>query len=160
MDAAQTREAIKASQWRFYVYFLCGPGGEIFYVGKGTGPRVLTHAAEAVAGADGDKAEMLRRLGGQVRYCISAFFEDDDEALLRESILIEAMWPILLNARQDTAFSTLKHIECKNLTEDAQSLMDLALEFEAIAQKFRGKAASLLEASSVIRRMKQGSNRE
>lgn len=159
MDATQTRAAIKASSWRFYVYLLCGPGGEIFYVGKGAGPRALVHAAEAAAGADGDKTEMLRRLGNQVRYCILAFFEDDDEALLEESILIEALWPVLLNSRKDTAFSTLKHIECKNLTEDAQAVMDLALEFEAMAQKLRAKSASLLEASSAIRRMKQGGNR-
>lgn len=159
MDAAQTREAIKSSVWRFYVYFLCAPTGHILYVGKGPGPRALVHAAEAAAGAEGDKAEALRRLGDQVRYCIYAFFQDDDPALLEESILIEAMWPVLLNSRKDTAFATLKHIECKNLTEDAQAVMDLALEFEAMAQKLRAKSASLLEASSAIRRMKQGGNR-
>lgn len=35
---------------RFYVYTLAEPDGRIFYVGKGSGPRVNAHASEARKG--------------------------------------------------------------------------------------------------------------
>jgi len=156
VDADGARAMVRAAVWPHYVYMLCGEAGDVFYVGKGVGARAFVHAAEAAAGADGDKAEMLRRLGSSVRYCLIGFFERDEDALLREAILIEALWPVLLNARKDTAFNVSKGIHAKTMADEAQACMDAALEFEEIAQGLRARAASLLESSSVVRRMKRG----
>lgn len=65
---------------RFYVYVLCRPNGDPFYVGKGQDARVFDHDAEARRGHKCHKCNVIRKIwkqGGQVqRYIV---FETDDE---------------------------------------------------------------------------------
>jgi hypothetical protein len=79
---------------RFYVYALAYPDGRIFYVGKGTGDRILEHEQEARKGGNSRKCEIIREIwarGEQVKKAKLAFFHTDEEALVYESSLISSL---------------------------------------------------------------------
>lgn len=78
----------------YYVYTLADPrSGKVFYVGKGTGNRVFTHANEAIEKPDAsDKLEQLRQLhawGQDVRYEIIRHGMTEEQAYEVESALID-----------------------------------------------------------------------
>ena len=67
MTAKEAASEVAAHRWPHYVYALCSDTGAAFYVGKGAGPRLLAHAAEAAAGGDSAKCQMIRRAGDRLR---------------------------------------------------------------------------------------------
>lgn len=83
----------------FYVYELCRPDGQVFYVGKGTKRRVLEHELEArrahpIGESNPIKCNVIRKIlreGGQVLYKIDSIYHLDDElaCLRREAELIQ-----------------------------------------------------------------------
>jgi hypothetical protein len=65
---------------RFYVYTLARPDARVFYVGKGSGPRVLAHEAEARRDCQCRRCRVIRKIwrqGGEVQRTI--IFTTDDE---------------------------------------------------------------------------------
>lgn len=72
---------------KYYVYELCWPSGEVFYVGKGTKRRVLEHELEAkrhhpVGETNPFKCNVIRlilRQGGAIQYRIADVFGADEE---------------------------------------------------------------------------------
>lgn len=76
---------------RWYVYALAYPDGRIFYIGKGTGNRILAHEQEARRGVPSRKCDIIRAIwvsGAQVEKIKLAFFDTNEEALAYESSLI------------------------------------------------------------------------
>jgi len=75
-----------------YVYVLCRPLGEPFYVGKGVNFRALQHEADArTTKTLTHKLNVIRslhRLGQTVAYRIDSSFADETDALARERALI------------------------------------------------------------------------
>src|SRR5437763_8507531 len=76
----------------YYVYVLCRPCGEPFYVGKGVSLRILQHEAEArTTKTLTHKLNLIRSLHRQnecVAYRLDSSFADETEALARERALI------------------------------------------------------------------------
>lgn len=85
-------------QGSFYTYVLCRPGGVPFYVGKGSGQRVLHHQLEASRGGlapktNPFKCNTIRRIlasGGEIVYRIDRLYDSAGQldCLLREEALI------------------------------------------------------------------------
>ena len=83
----------------FYVYALVDPrDNAVFYVGKGTGQRLLSHGREALLKADSgprsDKVARIReirRSGGEPRIDIVRHGIDEAEAFLIEAALIDCV---------------------------------------------------------------------
>lgn len=76
---------------RFYVYILRRPDGRPFYVGMGSGRRVLVHEELARTGDTSEKSHVIRKVwasGGEVRREIVARFGTDLEAKAHEVSLI------------------------------------------------------------------------
>jgi hypothetical protein len=76
----------------FYVYVLCRPSGEPFYVGKGVKLRVLQHEAEArttrMLSYKLNLIRSLHRQGQHIAYRIDSSFAGEAGALARERALI------------------------------------------------------------------------
>lgn len=106
-----------ATELGSYVYALTDPRGEteqVFYVGKGTGMRVLDHVVEAVSKQHLSKKDLYEKIdliqqihdeGCKVKMYILHYGLTTDEALLVESVMIDV-------------FNNFKSI-------DTQSLRDL-----------------------------------
>jgi hypothetical protein len=91
LTSGQVQQVLAASK-PFYVYVLCRPGGEPFYVGKGVNLRVFQHEAEARnTKALTHKLNVIRSLhrrGMSVWYHVDASFDDEAHALAHERRLI------------------------------------------------------------------------
>ncbi len=89
----------------FYVYVLIDPeDGQIFYVGKGTGERLLAHGREADLVADGKgnhrklgRIRQIRASGQEPRIDVVRHGLSETEAFLVEAALIDSV-PGLTNA--------------------------------------------------------------
>lgn len=89
---------LKTLSGSYYVYILCRPDGQPFYVGKGINRRALEHEAEAlrnhpVGESNPFKCNVIRKIvreGGQITYRIDSQFElaDQMQCLWREAELI------------------------------------------------------------------------
>lgn len=90
-DAIGVRTALRGHH-PFYIYVLCRPCGEPFYVGKGINLRCLQHEADArTTKALTHKLNVIRSLhrqGRPVVYRIDSSFPDEAAALARERALI------------------------------------------------------------------------
>jgi len=76
---------------RFYVYVLARPNGKPFYVGKGTGDRIVRHEVEARNGHKCHKCNIIRKIwasGGEVQRYTVLTTDDEQEALDYEVTLI------------------------------------------------------------------------
>lgn len=72
----------------WYVYYLCRPDGEVFYVGKGQGARMYNHAAEARAGVKSHKCNIIRKIwraGKEIIYRVVFVTTVEQEAYLFEA---------------------------------------------------------------------------
>lgn len=76
-----------------YVYILVDPrDGDPFYVGKGSGDRVLAHEAEARAGSEHPKCDVIRAIwaeGLEVERRFDSWHGSAEEAYAREEALID-----------------------------------------------------------------------
>lgn len=92
-DRTETRAWLKASASRYYVYVLGTPDGQPFYVGKGCGDRVFQHEAEARGTLRrSHKLNLIRKIlrtGGELRYGLADFFDDESNAHRLERSLIQ-----------------------------------------------------------------------
>lgn len=90
-DAAEIRNILRKHH-PHYVYVLCRPSGEPFYVGKGVNLRVLQHEADArTTKTLTHKLNLIRslhRAGHAVTYRIDSSFLEEANALERERALI------------------------------------------------------------------------
>ncbi len=83
----------------YYVYELCRPNGDVFYVGKGLNRRAIEHELEAIrqhpiGETNPFKCNVIRQIlseGGQIIYRIDRVFNASEElmCLEREAVLIE-----------------------------------------------------------------------
>lgn len=91
-DIAKIRQAIRTSGTSHYVYVLCRPNGQPFYVGKGTGNRLLMHELSAVHTSDrSHKLNLIRslhRAEAKVHYGVYCFCADEKAAHHHERELI------------------------------------------------------------------------
>lgn len=88
---------IKKHRWNHYVYGLCLDIGLVFYIGKGTGSRLLDHAKDAKKGDPSQKAQVIRAIGDRLRYTIFMCCADDRYALGAEAHAIRVNSDCLLN---------------------------------------------------------------
>ena len=76
----------------FYLYVLCRPSGEPFYVGKGVKLRVLQHESDArttrMLSYKLNLIRSLHRQGQHIAYRIDSSFAEEAGALARERALI------------------------------------------------------------------------
>lgn len=91
-DRNEIRVRLNASASRYYVYVLGTPDGQPFYVGKGCGDRAFQHEAEARGTLRrSHKLNLIRKIlrtGGELRYALAAFFDDESDAHRLERGLI------------------------------------------------------------------------
>lgn len=84
MTADEAMAVIRSAGKKFYCYLLCRPCGSPFYVGVGTGRRILDHAMHArKRGTVSHKLGIIRKVhqqGGEIGYEIVGAFADRRDA--------------------------------------------------------------------------------
>lgn len=94
----EAQSFLKSAAGRYYIYLLCRPSGEPFYIGKGLNLRALEHEAEARRGhpvgeTNPFKCNVIRKIlrdGEEVLYRIESLYEAEYQqvCLIREAELI------------------------------------------------------------------------
>jgi len=111
------RKRIREAEKDFYVYAMCRPNGEPFYVGKGIGERATAHEAESLkAKNDRLKHRIIRSIkeqGLRVGYKLLGTFASEEEALDEEKRLIRKY------GREDIGSGTLA-----NLTDGGEGYVE------------------------------------
>lgn len=97
-DRSAAETYLRSIAGSYYVYVICRPNGQPFYVGKGLNRRALEHEAEArrnhpIGETNPFKCNVIRKIlrdGGHLIYQIDAIFEalGQGECLKREAALI------------------------------------------------------------------------
>jgi hypothetical protein len=97
-DRRAAEDFLRGISGQYYVYVLCRPDGQPFYVGKGLNRRALEHELEAarnhpVGETNPFKCNVIRKIlreGGQVLYRIDSAYDaaSQRECLEREAALI------------------------------------------------------------------------
>ncbi len=79
---------------RFYVYALCYPSGEPFYIGKGSNRRLMLHNSRARQGGTDRKSQVIREIWETGEDIVrQVLFQTDDEMdALREEARLLAMY--------------------------------------------------------------------
>jgi len=100
-----------AEEIGYYVYRLVDPrSGQTFYIGKGSGNRIFQHVAEAAELPDRPSLKLARireieASGASVEYVVHRHGLTEDEALLVESVLIDAYDELTNEQLGHTAFT-------------------------------------------------------
>ncbi len=139
MTAAEVMALIRASEKRFYCYVLRRPDGRPFYIGAGSGKRVLEHERDARTTRRGYKRSLIRRIlkdGEKVNYWIAGLFDTWEEACEEERQLIA------LYGRADTGKGPLT-----NRTDGGEGIVGIVWVFtdarkagaKRAAEKNRGR---------------------
>ena len=79
---------------KFYVYELRDETGKVFYVGKGSGPRMYAHKGRAIGGEKSHRSAKIRQIlarGGTV-YPVTVFSTDDEQAAFAEECRLIAFY--------------------------------------------------------------------
>lgn len=87
MDRPRLRNILRECRDHSYLYVLCRPDGQPFYIGKGKGDRVLHHEREALGPGRSHKLNVIRSVvakGGAIRYRLLGRFEHEAVCLARE----------------------------------------------------------------------------
>jgi uncharacterized protein len=97
-DRLGVDDYLRTIKGRYYVYLLCRPDGQPFYVGKGLNRRALEHEAEArrhhpIGETNPFKCNVIRKIvhqGGQLIYQIDTHYDAAEQSacLEREAALI------------------------------------------------------------------------
>jgi hypothetical protein len=154
MNQADILALIKASGKPHYVYVLRRPSGLPFYVGIGTGRRLLDHAIFARReNLDSHKLRVIRklwRLGHSIDYTVHAFFDQRAAAEKAEAELIAEI------GRRDLRTGPLTNVTAGG--EGAPSPSDAVLSARSMALKAtwakrdRVKATAHLRGADVMER--------
>lgn len=74
---------------KYYVYALCKPCGQVFYIGKGKGARINHHFAKwSLNKSNNKKNQTIRKYGNSVKREILCYFDSEDTAYEYEEWLI------------------------------------------------------------------------
>lgn len=141
MTAKEAASEVAAHRWPHYVYALCSDTGAAFYVGKGAGPRLLAHAAEAAAGGDSAKCQMIRRAGDRLRYAIFLVCQDEAFAAGVEAWLINAFYDDLTNIKPGSAAACLAALQPLDPYQIAIAKLEDTLRMLDEAQEATDRAA-------------------
>ena len=146
MTAAEAAKEVAAHRWPFYVYALCSDTGAAFYIGKGTGHRMLAHAAEAADGGDSAKCKMIRAAGQRLRYAVFMVCQDEAFAVGIEAWLINACYEELTNIKPGSAaacMAALQPIDPQQLAiAQIESTLEILEEASAAIDRAAKRAAA------------------
>lgn len=74
---------------KYYVYALCKPNGEVFYIGKGKGKRINHHFNDwHLNKSNNKKNQTIRKYGNSIKREILCYFDNEDSAYEYEEWLI------------------------------------------------------------------------
>lgn len=110
---------------KYYVYALCKPNGDVFYIGKGKGRRINHHFANwHLSQSNNKKNQTIRKYGNTVKREILCYFDCEDAAYDYEEWLISCYG-----------------IECEGgcLRQYAKTRNEMAISFKKIASKHSRK---------------------
>lgn len=76
-------------QDKYYVYALCKPNGDVFYIGKGKGKRINHHFNDwHLNRSNNKKNQTIRKYGNSIKREILCYFDNEDNAYDHEEWLI------------------------------------------------------------------------
>lgn len=112
-----------ARGYSFYVYSL-SDGEGVFYVGKGSGDRVLHHQRLPESDKNTAKKARIRSAGNALEHCITAYFKHEDDAYRHEASLISEL-PCLTNIALGDYVAPIDRARMH-----AQTILDRIVPFE------------------------------
>lgn len=143
-----------SQQLKYYVYILLDENGKPFYVGKGTGNRVFTHAVEAIqSDISSSKSDMIRAITArnkELGYTIVRHGLDEPTAYAIESSLIDTL--------------TSLNFPLTNKVLGYHALENGLMSADAVIGKYSAKPLEIVEDDVVIininRKYKEARNGE
>ena len=133
---------------KYYVYVLCKPNGEVFYVGKGKGNRINDHFSNSNMKGNSRKIATIKKYGDSVKREILCYFDKESDAFDYEEWLI-SHYKTVCDGGTLTNYAKTRYEYCKDFSRKLSETLRKKFSKEIVLDFYKDFFENCMERKSL-----------